>query len=206
MYDGAAPERRQCALTHDSLTPPFRPFCQAHSNIPVGDGDGTAAEETKEGAAAVNASLTQSQSRFAALNVAPLPPVVIAPGHKLNAEWLRLYLVHLRIFPPKASRKSLSLSASAAGTLTTSVAGKAEDGAGAEGSKASPKQPMPWLDWLGAKLVHDQKDAAGKVGYLGPLCRPLIKISYLGHLSRLLLWGTATWARIPLASHMVPVF
>ena len=128
-----------------------------HSNIPINDEtlEGGSSDEAKE--------QTLNQSRFAPLNIVPLPSSALAPSHTLspkqkmmiNAEWLRMYLVQLRINAPKL-RRSLA--------IASSVVSLPETGAEGEDLRASHEQkpPMPWLDWLGTKLAHDQKDAAGK--------------------------------------------
>ena len=78
-----------------------------HGNIPVAASVEASAsalvpsEETKEEPA------NTTQSRFAPLNVTPLPSAALSPqGHKINAEWLRMYLVNLRLSAaPRGTRR-----------------------------------------------------------------------------------------------------
>ena len=77
-----------------------------HCNIPIAASHETTAlvpsDETKE-----EAISAFQPSRFAPLNVTPLPPNALSPqGHKINAEWLRMYLVHLRLSAaPRGARR-----------------------------------------------------------------------------------------------------
>ena len=166
-------------------------------------------------------SHSHSQSHKNGQAAPALPKAVVAPGQKLSAEWLRLYLAHLRLsqraaaaasaggqvgggrgvpsFPTQSisrsisakarrSLSSLSLAPSAAAAAAATQKRPAVPKSGGDGDgdlsglkaaagglgdepstdsaalallPAPSTMPMPWLDWLGAPLLHDPRAAAG---------------------------------------------
>lgn len=81
----------------------------------------------------------------------------LGPGQSLNAEWLRKYLVHLRL-----TKKS---SSAAGATSTKALSSGTGTGTGTSGDAARASQratPLLWKEWLGKKMQVAVKPRAFK--------------------------------------------
>jgi len=117
------------------------------------------------------------------LPITALPKHALAPGHKINAEWLKRYLVHLRltkrpsnlaadnraatastVFASQTitrSRRSLSTSGSGSKSMDCSRS-STQSGADRRSLDNDEQRPVPWLDWLSEKVKNDRNMSEGK--------------------------------------------
>ena len=79
---------------------------------------------------------------------------VVAPGCRLSSEWLKKYMVHLRLTKKKSS----------ATTETAQVGSSLEhaEGISATNTRSSRGEPLEFNQWLGAKLVEDRREVEKK--------------------------------------------
>jgi hypothetical protein len=118
--------------------------------------------------------------------ITALPKHAVAPGHKINAEWLKRYLVHLRltkrpsnlaadnraatastVFASQTitrSRRSLSISGSGSKSMDCSRSSTpgGPDRRPLGGDDGDEQRPVPWLDWLSEKVKNDRSMSEGK--------------------------------------------
>jgi hypothetical protein len=106
---------------------------------------------------------------------------VFGPAQTLNANWLKRYLLHLRL-GKKTSSANLG-TGSIAGASTAAHGSAASQTSGAAPG-AEDKPPLAWSDWLGKKLQHEVQRDTGKPkefekalnGQAHPLCKEDIEL------------------------------
>lgn len=92
-----------------------------------------------------------------------LPGHVIGPSHALNAEWLKRYLVHLRLTKRIASHQSNKTLLNTSSIASKSIGLDTSDNNikhhgnddKSEGSQENEKVPIMWKEWLAKKLKHE---------------------------------------------------
>jgi len=84
---------------------------------------------------------------------------VFGPQQTLSSEWLKKYLVHLRL-SKKVAAVATTTPGAEVGTFTAQPVGAA--GSTTEGEQAQEKAPLAWSEWLGKKMQREVKRDAGK--------------------------------------------
>jgi hypothetical protein len=95
------------------------------------------------------------------IDEAALTAEVIASGRRLNSEWLKKYLVHLRL----TRKKPIDAAAGAESFTRTGSSLENVEGVSSNFRASASKErenPLEFNDWLGAKRVEDRKEASSK--------------------------------------------